>query len=42
MINQLEAFVNEVNAQDKKKLSEEQAALLLECADLLIDKLSEK
>jgi len=35
LINQLEAFVNEVNAQDKKKLSEEQAALLLEYADLL-------
>ena len=38
-LNQLDAFINEVEAQDSKKLSEENAALLLECANLLINNL---
>ena len=35
-INNLNAFLNEVDAQDKKKLSEQDADLLRECIDLLL------
>jgi len=39
-INKLEAFINQVNAQDGKKLSAEQAESLRELANLLIEKIS--
>ena len=40
LINQLEAFENEVNAIKGKKITENQANELLECADFLIGDLS--